>query len=565
MIETRQTATATMTGGEAAAECLRRAGVRHAFCVPGESYLGLLDALHEDDQITVVGNRQESGACYAAEAMAKLTGQVGVCLVTRAPGASNAAVGIHAAMQDSTPLLLLVGQVPRSTSGREASQEVDLKAMFAPLAKWVCEVPTTERIPELVGRALHLARSGRPGPVVVSLPHDVLHARAEMTIENPALAFPPGPDPDGVALAGQWLRDARRVALIAGAGIGWAAAHDELVEVSERFAAGVFVGYQRQDLFPNGHPNYLGQLGGFEVGDDFRGEQLRAVGEADTVLAVGTRLSQDATHGYALPFAGQRLIHVDVEPRSVVVQRQPDLALISDARSVLKALARLPGVSDEQREERAAWIASLRKRARRFHEPRPVEGVDNALAITDLRAALPADAVITVDAGNFQEWLHRYFSFPLPGTFVGNGSGTMGYALPAALAAKLVHPERPVVAVCGDGGFMMTVQELETAARLKANLIVLIFNNDMHGSIRMNQEAHFPGRVTATDVGNPDFVDLARAFGAHGERATTNEELRAALARALGEERPSVIELVTDRDQLTVDDSLEDIRRRAES
>ncbi|MEE8554555.1 MAG: thiamine pyrophosphate-dependent enzyme, partial [bacterium] len=543
-----------LSGGQAVVEGIRREGVRHVFCVPGESYLAALDAFYDTPEITLIVNRQEGGAAFMAEAYGKATRHVGVVFVTRGPGATNASIGVHAADQDSTPLVLFVGQVPRAFRGREAFQEMDYGRFFGGMAKWVVELQRVGEIPGAVHRAFHLARSGRPGPVVVVLPEDVLTDEAELTFPPPRALSPPHPDPVAV---GQWieaLNAAQRPAMIVGGGIQYARARRELVAFSERFQAPVLTGFRRMDAFPNGHPHYLGNLG---LGKSPAQDVVR---EADLVVALGTRLPEMTTADYTLPTPGQRLIHIDIHGPEIGKVFPAELGLVADARLALQAALEHPPPPPNG--ARAAWIRGHRETFERYTElkPRAVRGVPMERVMADLNAALPADAILTVDAGNFSGWIHRYRSYEAEDSFLGPTLGSMGYGLPSAIGAKLAHPGRVVVGNCGDGGFLMTLQELATAVQHGVNVIQLVYNNGSFGTIRMHQERDFPGRTVGTDLQNPDFAALATSFGALGLRATEPDEFRPALEQALAADRPAVIEVTTDLEAITTTATLSELR-----
>jgi acetolactate synthase I/II/III large subunit len=552
-----------MTGAEAVAECIRREGVGHAFCVPGESYLGVIDALYRDSHVSLITNRHEGGASFAAGAYAMGSGRPGVCLVTRGPGASNACIGVHAARQDSVPLVLFIGQVERDHYYREGLQEVDFEAFFRPIAKWAIEVRDAARVPELVQRAFHVAKSGRPGPVAVSLPEDMLAERAVMHFADPFPVTVPGPSAVDARRVVEELVEADRAVVVAGGGVSRSGAQAELVELSERLSLPVFVADQRQDVFPNRHPNFLGHL--FFGATD---QQRRIVGEAEAILAIGTRFSGDTAQDYTLISHGQKLIHIDVDPGVFGMYVSPRIAILSDARKALLALlAAAEDVEPDRASRRSGWMSSGRRALDSFAEA--VEAVDPGFAdgakvISELAARLPEDAIVTVDAGNFQEWVHRFYPFERAGTFVGTASGAMGYAVPAALGARLAQRGRTVVSVSGDGGFMMTIQELETAVRHEIPFVSVVLNNNMYGTIRMYQELWFPGRAHAMTLTNPDFAELARQFGAHGERVERTEEFAPALERALASGKPAVVEVLTDPSKIRVDATLADLREKAD-
>jgi acetolactate synthase I/II/III large subunit len=555
---------AQMTGAEAVAECIRREGVGHAFCVPGESYLGVIDALYQDSDVSLITNRHEGGASFAAGAYAMVSGKPGVCLVTRGPGASNACIGVHAARQDSVPMVLFIGQVERNHYYREGLQEVDFEAFFRPIAKWAIEVRDAARVPELVQRAFHVAKSGRPGPVAVSLPEDMLAEKALMHFTDPFPVTAPSPSPVDARRVVEELIGTDKAAVIAGGGVSRSGARAELVELSEKLSLAVFVADQRQDVFPNRHPNFLGHL--FFGAAEW---QRRIIREAEVILAVGTRFSGDTAQDYTLMSHEQKLIHIDVDPGVFGMYLSPRIAVLSDARKALRALLEAADdVGPGHATERLGWISSSRRALDSFADPYRALAVnlgfaDGAKVISDLAEMLPEDAIITVDAGNFQEWVHRFYPFERAGTFVGTASGAMGYAVPAALAAKLARPERTVVSVSGDGGFMMTIQELETAVRHETSFVSIVLNNGMYGTIRMYQELRFPGRSHAMTLTNPDFAELAKQFGAHGERVEKTEEFASALERALASGNPAVVEVLTHPNEITVDATLADLREKA--
>jgi acetolactate synthase I/II/III large subunit len=551
-----------VNGAQAIVECIRRESIKHAFCVPGESYLGVIDTLYQHPEITLISNRHEGGAAFAAEAYAKATGKPGVCFVSRGPGASNACIGVHTAYHDSTPMVLFVGQVERLHYYREGFQEVDFEAFFSPITKWAIEIRDVKRIPELVQRAFHVARSGRPGPVAVSLPADMLQDTADMHFADPYPVLTPEPtSQDARQIVGR-ISEAGKAAIIAGGGVSRSGAQKELVEFSEKTATPVFSAFRRLDVFPNHHPHYLGDLG---LG--VAPEQKQAVQEADVVLAIGTRLSEVTTQAYTLLSPQQELIHIDIDPSVFGAYKSPRLAVVADARKALQSLLRASEDADLNRTEgRLAWISSNREFYTRFTDPASAYAedggyVDTTRVVEETMAALPKDSIITVDAGNFSGWVHRFYQFERPGTFIGPTSGAMGYGMPAALGAKLAHPDRVVVSFSGDGSFMMTVQELETAVRHEIPYISIVVNNNMHGTIRMHQEMQFPGRVHATALTNPDFSKLAEQFGAHGERVEQTEDFAPALRRALTVGKPAVIEVLTNPEQITASATIESLRR----
>ena len=554
-----------MTGAQAVAECIRREGIRHAFCVPGESYLGVIDALYQDPTVSLITNRHEGGASFAAEAYATVSGGPGVCLVTRGPGASNACIGVHAARQDSVPMVLFTGQVERGHRHREGLQEIDLEAFFRPITKWAIEIQDARRVPELVQRAFHVSRSGRPGPVAVSLPEDMLAERAVMQFSEPIHPVLPGPSQSDARVVVEELVRAEKAVVIAGGGVSRSGTRYKLIEFSERLSLPVMVADQRQDVFANRHPNFMGHL--FFGATEWQRQMVR---EAEVVLAIGTRFSGDTAQDYTLLSGQQELIHVDVDPGIFGMYANPQIAMVSDAGEALRSFLEVADmVKPETAAKRVDWIRSGRKSLEQFADPARAQPAganfaDGTRVISELAEILPEDSIVAVDAGNFQEWVHRFYPFGPAGTLVGTASGAMGYALPAALAAKLAQPERTVVAVCGDGGFMMTIQELETAVRHDVPFVAVVMNNDMYGTIRMYQELRHPGRSYTMTLTNPDFAEVARQFGAHGERVRETGEFGPALERALASGKPSVINVLTDPNKASVDETLSDLRKRAD-
>ena len=531
-------------GGRILADQLALHGVRRVFSVPGESFLALLDGLH-DSAIANIVCRHEGGAAMMAEATAKLTGAPGVCLVTRGPGATNASAGIHVARQDSTAMILLVGQIETGHRDREAFQEVDYRAVFGGLAKWVAEIDSTERIPEYIARAFRVATSGRPGPVVLALPEDMLAARADVPDR-------PGPLPEArpdLAPAARAVRDllaaAARPMIIAG-GPHWSdkAARD-LGHVASSLSIPVALGFRRQDYLDNRHPGYAGDL---NVGVNPRlAARLR---DADTLVVIGSRLGDIETQGYTLlsPAAhGKRLIHVHPDPDEPGRVWATDLAVTARAPDFVAALAALeqpgPGWPD--------WTAAARADYDAWRSPVATPGaVRQEEVIAWLSANLSEDAIITNGAGNYAAWLHRYFVYKRHGTQLAPTSGSMGYGFPAAIAASLEHPGRTVVCLAGDGCFQMTLNEMSTAIQHGAHPIVIVVNNGRYGTIRMHQERHYPGRVSGTMLANPDFAALARAYGGHGETVRDGAAFPEAFARARDAGRLAVIDLVVDPEAL---------------
>ena len=546
-------------GGRVLVDALAINGTDTIFCVPGESFLAVLDALYDRrDDIRVITCRQEGGATFMAEAHGKLTGRPGVAFVTRGPGATNASIGVHTAFQDSTPLLLFIGQVDRDALGREAFQEVDFRTMFAPLAKAVIEIDRAQRIPEILSRAYALATSGRPGPVVISLPEDVLTEILDVADAPAAQPAQAGADAAQMALLAEQLRTAQRPIVIAG-GSGWdAASCAQLQQFAERNALPVACAYRRQDLFDNRHPLYAGDASLGIVPD-----LVQRFRDADLILAIGTRLGDITTGGYTyfdVPRPAQRLVHVHADAGELGRVYQADLAINAGVRAFAAATVSIAVDGSHRREwAAAANRAYVADRA----AGRTVERVDLRAVVLDLSGRLPADAIVTVGAGNFTTWVHRYFQYKQFGTALGPTSGAMGYGVPSGIAAKLRHPERTVVSFAGDGCFLMTGQELATAVRYGVALIILVVNNGMYATIRMHQERNYPGRISSTDLTNPDFAALARAYGAYGERVVTTAEFAPAFERAVASGGPALLELDVDPDAITSRTSIEEIRSRS--
>ena len=547
----------TRSGGRILVDQLELNGVGLVSCVPGESYLPVLDALY-DSPIRLISCRHEGAAANMAEACGKLTGRPGVCVVTRGPGATHASVGVHTAAQDSTPLLLLVGQVPREMLGREAFQEMDYQAVFGSVAKWVGQADEAERIPELVSRAFAAMLSGRPGPAVLALPEDVLFEEAD--VADAAPVSPPRPQPPDRDLARlqELLAGAERPLVIVGEG-GWSAqAGKDVLAFCEASALPVAASFRCQDYVDNHSPVYAGHL---TIGLD--PALARRVEEADLLVAVGGRLGDIATRGYTLldvPKPRQMLVHAHPDPAELGAVYEPELAIVSGLPELAAALRSLDPVEPRWQ----AWTESARADYLANLEHRPLPGdLDLGEFMAVLRRRLPADAVITSGAGNFTVWAHRFYEFSTYPSQLAPRSGAMAYGIPAALAAKALHPERVVVCIAGDGDFMMSGLELATAVQYQLPIVIFVVNNRMYGTIRMHQERHFPGRVVGTDLVNPDFAAYAAAFGAHGEVVTRTEDLEAAVERALGAGRPAVVELVVDPEGISPRATISEIREAA--
>lgn len=542
----------TMTGGQAVVECIRRAGVTHAFCVPGESFLAVLDAFYDTPEVTMIATRHEEGAGMMAEAYARMTGRPGIAMATRGPGLTHLAMALHIAQQDSTPLVAFLGQVNTDFRHREAFQEVEMTEFCRTLAKWSVEIREVERTPELVQRALRTAVSGRPGPVLVSLPEDVIRRTAEMTFTGPPEAPRPRPGSAEVARAAALLAQAGSVAILAGLGVLRAGATPELVALAEALGAPVFTAFRRYDAFPNQHPLYLG---GAAFG--MRREVFDPLRAADVVLAVGTRLSEITTLGYSAITPRQQLIHIDLAAEVIGSVFPPAVGMVADAKAALTDLLAALGAHPPAAgllAQRRDLAARARARFEQLTTPRSIRTspVDPEGVVHDLNRLLPPETIIVTDSGNFSGWFNRFYRFPAPGTLVANTAGAMGYGVPAAIGAKLARPDRPVLCAAGDGGFAMTMSEVQTAVRLGLqDVVVLVFNNGMYGTIRGHQEKHYPGRPVATDLGELHFARVAEGLGAYGERLTANDQLPAALARARGCGRPAVLELMVRPERLS--------------
>ena len=549
------------SGGRLVVDALRVHGVDRVFCVPGESYLEVLDALYDvSNEISLISCRHEGGAGYMAEAYGKLTGQPGVCIVTRGPGACNASIAIHSATQDSTPMVLLVGQVPRPFKGREIQQEVDLEAMFAPLAKWATEVKSADEIPDVMARAFHVARSGRPGPVVVALPVDVLMEVSEATDMAPTAVVGAQPKATEIKRLRAMLEGAERPVVLIG-GRGWnRAARDGLVAFAEATGLPVCCAYRRHDIFDNGHPNFVGEVGG----DPDPGLAKR-VGEADLIIAVGTRLNSSTTQNFVLieaPRPKQSLVHV--HPDAAVLGRvhETDLAIHAGIAEFVAAALEMEPVDGGR------WRDSTVAARREYEESLTPPAYDGALdlgqVMVQLGERLTPDAIVTLDAGNFSGWPRQFLQYGGRRRILSPAAvGAMGYGVPAAVMAKIVAPDRMVVGCIGDGGWGMTGPELATAVQYGAAPILLVFNNAMFGTIRAHQERDHPERIIGTDLVNPDFAALARCHGAHGEVVKETADFGPAFDRALASGKAAVIELRTDPDVASTRTTLTALREAA--
>ncbi|HEY4620287.1 MAG TPA: thiamine pyrophosphate-binding protein [Gaiellaceae bacterium] len=547
----------TRSGGRILVDQLELNGADLAFCLPGESFLPVLDALY-DSPIRLVSCRHEQGAANAAEAYGKLTGRPGICLVTRGPGATQAAVGVHTAKQDSTPMILLVGQVPRALRGREAWQEIDYAQTFGGIAKAAWEVDSAERIPEHVARACFLALSGRPGPVVLSLPEDVLAETADVTDGAPVTVEHAAPRPHDLERLGELLATAERPLVVVGEG-GWTGETGrDVLAFCEASDLPVASAFRCQDFVDNRSPCYAGVLG--VAMDERLAVRLR---DADLVLAIGGRLGEVPTRRYTLlepPRPRQKLVHVHPDPHELGFVYEADVAIASSLPEFASALRDLGAIAPRWRE----WTAAARADYEANLQHQPMEGpVDLGEIMAFLRKRLPADAIQTCGAGNFTVWAHRFAEFTQYGTQVCPRSGSMGYGVAAAVAAKLVHPDRIALCFTGDGDFVMSSPELATAVQYELPIVVLLVNNGMYATIRMHQERQYPGRVIGTDLRNPDFVALAEAYGAFGERVARTEDFEGAFERALASGKPALLELPVDPERISPRVKLGDLQARA--
>lgn len=546
--------TKARTGGRILIDNLLAQGCDRVFTVPGESFLAALDALHDTSQIDLVVCRQEGGAAYMAEADGKLTGRPGVAFVTRGPGATNATIGVHVARQDSTPMILLIGDVARGDRDREGFQEVDFSTLFGPLTKWVARIDDAARIPEYVARAFAVAVQGRPGPVVLVLPEDMLMDEIDALDRPPVARMAQAADPLAVGTLMQMLQDAKApVAIVGGAGWCSASAH-YFRSFAERIGLPVAAAFRRQDAIPNDSAIYAGNLG---YGPN--PALVNRVREADLILAVGARLGEATTDGYTLitpDHPGQILVHVHPDPDELGRVFRTDLPICADVREFAELCADWDddlAPSQAGADAHRAWLE--------WSEPAPLQtSVDMGEVVRILRETLPVDSIVCNGAGNFSSWFHRFWRYgPCPSQLAPT-NGSMGYGLPAGVAAALRFPERQVVVAAGDGDFLMNGQELSTAVRYGANMLVLLIDNGSYGTIRMHQEREYPARVVGTDLANPDFAALARAYGAWSDVVTSTEEFEPALLRAQEVSGVKLLHLKTDVEQLTATTTIAKLR-----
>ncbi|PSC03334.1 thiamine pyrophosphate-binding protein [Alsobacter soli] len=547
------------TGGQLIVDCLQAQGVEHVFCVPGESYLAVLDALH-DANINVTVCRQEGGAAMMADATARLSGRPGVVMVTRGPGATNASAGIHIAEQDSVPLVMFVGQIARDMRGRGAFQEMDYRAVFGTMAKWATEIDEVERIPEVVSRAFHVAMQGRPGPVVIALPEDMLLEAAAVQAGPRVEPVEIWPGLTQMAELQKLIWAAEKPVMILG-GTGWTPkACASVQRFAERFDMPVAASFRRQMLFSGDHDNYAGEIG---IAPN---PKLKARIEAsDLVILVGSRMSEMASQSYALfdiPTPKQTLVHVHAGSEELGRVYHPALGICASPAAFAAALESL------QPPNEIPWRAETRQAREDFlawtgQPPRIPGRLQMGEAMLWLRNRLPADAVVTNGAGNYATWPARFLRYRQFGTQLAPTSGSMGYGVPAAIGAKRAHPDRMVVAFAGDGCFLMHGQEFATAVQYDLPVIFVVVDNGMYGTIRMHQEREYPSRISATMLKNPDFKAYAVAFGGHGERVETTEDFAPAFERAVASGKPAILHCLIDPEAITPATTLTQIREKA--
>ena len=547
---------AERSGGSLIVEALEANGVERIYSVPGESYLAVLDALH-DSKIRNIVCRQEGGAAMMADCEGRLTGKPGICFVTRGPGATNAAHGLHIARQDSNPMILFVGQNARHVREREGFQEMDYRAFFGSVAKWVVEIDNAARIPELVTRAFAVASSGRPGPVVVALPEDMLTEIVDAPVAQPFTPVETAPDAAAMARLGDMLRDARRPFVILG-GSRWSAGSVAAFgEAAGRWKLPVGVEFRRQMLFDHAHPSYVGDIG---IGPN--PALAKRVKDADLVLLIGGRFGEVPSSDYTLiesPYPEQTLVHVHPEAEELGRVYRPDLAINASAHAFALAFAQLNAP------DAPVWAddtAAMRAARDKWSTPPESSPGDVAMGpiIRHLAETLGDDAIVCNGAGNYATWVHRFFPFRRFATQAAPTNGSMGYGTPAAVAAKAMFPQRQVIAFAGDGCFMMNGQEFATAMQHDLPIVVIVVDNGMYGTIRMHQEREHPGRVSGTALSNPDFAALARAYGGHGETVKRTADFAPAFARARAVGKPALIHILLDPEAITPTRTLSDIR-----
>ena len=547
------------SGGALIVDALEAHGVKQLFCVPGESYLEVLDALH-DSTIVATSARQEGGAAMMAEAWGKLHGTPGICFVTRGPGATNASAGIHVAQQDSTPMILFIGQINSQLRHREAFQEVDYGQYLGSMAKWVAEIDSPDRIIEMVSRAWSVATSGRPGPVVLVLPEDTLSGTAISTKIKPFEVLETYPSSADLQHLANLLEQANKPIIIMG-GSRWDADSVAHIEAFvERFKVPVACSFRRQMLFNHNHPNYAGDVG-LGINPDLKS----AISDADLVILMGGRFSEVPSQNYQLlgvHDTQQQLIHIHASAEELGRVYRADLAIHASPKALAKGLSQL-NPTQKTTPERFDHLARCHKNYQNWSslptEAHPGE-VQMPAIMAHLATSLPKNAIITNGAGNYATWIHRFWKFSEYGTQLAPTSGSMGYGLPAAVAAKMAFPNKTVIAFAGDGCFQMTMQEFGTAVQAKAAVVVLVIDNGMYGTIRMHQELHFPDRISVTNLVNPDFCALAKAYGAYAFQVTNSDQFPQALSAAIAAKKPALIHIKLDPQALTPSKTLNQIR-----
>ena len=544
-------------GGQVLVQSLVALGATKAFGVPGESYLAVLDALHDTKgAFDFINCRNEGGAAFMAAAWGKLTGRPGICMVTRGPGVTNASIGIHTAMQDSAPMICFIGQVGTDMKGREAFQEIDYRAVFGTMAKWAVEIDDVDRIPEILSRAWTMAVTGRPGPVVVALPEDMLTSETSARpLAGPVYVAEPAPDPVALASARDILASAQRPLILMG-GCNWSASGKAALQsFAEASNIPVVAAFRYQDMFDNHSPVYSGEAG---VGMPQHVRNL--ILSADAILAINVRFGEMTTDGYTLltvPEPSQRLIHVHASALEIGKIYRPEIGLVSGPNAFAAALEPVQGKWD-------AWATEAREGYEAtFALPPQPSPVDMGIVTAHLRSILPDDVIVTNGAGNFAYWPNKAMKYGRQSRLLAPQSGAMGYGVPAAIAAKIAHPDRSVVCFAGDGDFQMNLQELATASQYKAAPIILILNNGIYGTIRAHQERKYPSRVSGTDMVSPDFSLIARAYGFHGERVEATADFPAAFARAMASPTGAVLDLNISPEALTPRQSLSAMRQAA--
>jgi len=519
-------------------------GIDRVFVVPGESYLGVLDALYDFPRIDVVTCRHESGAAFMAGADARLTGRPGVAMVSRGPGATNASIGVHAAQQDGVPMILLIGQVPKKDVRKEAFQEIDYQKMFGSMAKWVVEVSTPEELAAAAFKAIRVAVSGTPGPVVMVVPEDVQQAAVPQPAWVATPDSPAQPAPGTLERIHGLLAQARRPLIIAGGAFNRPDGREALRRLAERHTVPVAVSFRQHDIFPNTHALYAGDL---DLATP--AAQVAALDSSDLILALGTRLGDITTQGYAFPAhpkPSQALVHCYPDPHIVNQHFAADVGLVADPAATAHALASLPATGRGlARDDWAASLRAIQQRTAAWPEPHAEDGVPFVSVVRALTRQAPNDVAICLDAGTFAAPVYRHFPFVYPQRLMASQSGAMGYGTPAAVATQLRHPDRKVVCMVGDGGFMMTGNEMAAAAERGLPILFIVSNNNCYGSIRLHQARTYPGRYVGTDLSSPDFAMMARAFGMQAEYLTREDQLDAAIARGLASDRPYFLEVRT--------------------